>query len=187
MYDNILNKPLQLKPNITNSARHVLEGLLQKDRTKRLGAKDDFVSNFFLFSWAIWGERSTSLPCLNFRPSKFMFLSQQMEIKNHVFFSVINWDDLINKKITPPFNPNVVSISLCLSLSFSLSPVQGGPKGISLSHQWWWWRSGNSSGNKLAAVIFLSHSFTYRKSRTFVPTKTFCPNKDSLYNLSTHL
>uniref|UniRef100_A0A8D2KCN0 AGC-kinase C-terminal domain-containing protein n=1 Tax=Urocitellus parryii TaxID=9999 RepID=A0A8D2KCN0_UROPR len=72
MYDNILNKPLQLKPNITNSARHLLEGLLQKDRTKRLGAKDDF-----------------------------------MEIKNHVFFSLINWDDLINKKITPPFNPNV--------------------------------------------------------------------------------
>lgn len=35
-----------------------------------------------------------------------------MEIKNHVFFSVINWDDLINKKITPPFNPNVVSIFL---------------------------------------------------------------------------
>ncbi|XP_036759632.1 serine/threonine-protein kinase Sgk1 isoform X5 [Manis pentadactyla] len=72
MYDNILNKPLQLKPNITNSARHLLECLLQKDRTKRLGAKDDF-----------------------------------MEIKNHVFFSLINWDDLINKKITPPFNPNV--------------------------------------------------------------------------------
>ncbi|XP_004368961.1 serine/threonine-protein kinase Sgk1 isoform X1 [Trichechus manatus latirostris] len=72
MYDNILNKPLQLKPNITNSARHLLEGLLQKDRTKRLGAKDDFI-----------------------------------EIKNHIFFSLINWDDLINKKITPPFNPNV--------------------------------------------------------------------------------
>lgn len=35
-----------------------------------------------------------------------------MEIKNHVFFSVINWDDLINKKVTPPFNPNVVSIFL---------------------------------------------------------------------------
>lgn len=41
-----------------------------------------------------------------------MFLSQQMEIKNHVFFSLINWEDLINKKITPPFNPNVVSSSL---------------------------------------------------------------------------
>lgn len=34
-----------------------------------------------------------------------------MEIKNHIFFSPINWDDLINKKITPPFNPNVVRIT----------------------------------------------------------------------------
>jgi len=33
-----------------------------------------------------------------------------MEIKSHIFFSLINWDDLINKKITPPFNPNVVSV-----------------------------------------------------------------------------
>ena len=44
MYDNILNKPLQLKPNISNAARNLLEGLLQKDRTKRLGCADDFVS-----------------------------------------------------------------------------------------------------------------------------------------------
>uniref|UniRef100_A0AAQ4NQ27 Serum/glucocorticoid regulated kinase 1 n=1 Tax=Gasterosteus aculeatus aculeatus TaxID=481459 RepID=A0AAQ4NQ27_GASAC len=72
MYDNILNKPLQLKPNISNAARHLLEGLLQKDRTKRLGCADDFI-----------------------------------EIKSHVFFSPINWDDLNAKKITPPFNPNV--------------------------------------------------------------------------------
>ncbi|XP_072410046.1 serine/threonine-protein kinase Sgk1 isoform X3 [Chiloscyllium punctatum] len=43
MYDNILNKPLLLKPNISNAARDLLEGLLQKDRTKRLGAKADFL------------------------------------------------------------------------------------------------------------------------------------------------
>ncbi|XP_057678325.1 serine/threonine-protein kinase Sgk1 isoform X4 [Corythoichthys intestinalis] len=72
MYDNILNKPLQLKPNISNAARHLLEGLLQKERTKRLGCADDFV-----------------------------------EIRNHMFFSPINWDELNAKKITPPFNPNV--------------------------------------------------------------------------------
>lgn len=56
MYDNILNKPLQLKPNITNSARHLLEGLLQKDRTKRLGAKEDFVSIAVLLSWDLGEE-----------------------------------------------------------------------------------------------------------------------------------
>ena len=44
MYDNILNKPLQLKPNISNAARHLLEGLLQKDRNQRLGCTEDFVS-----------------------------------------------------------------------------------------------------------------------------------------------
>ncbi|KAM9445453.1 serine/threonine-protein kinase Sgk1 isoform 2-T2 [Clarias gariepinus] len=76
MYDNILNKPLQLKPNISNAARHLLEGLLQKDRTKRLGCTDDF-----------------------------------NEIKNHMFFSPINWDDLNAKKLTPPFNPNVTGPS----------------------------------------------------------------------------
>ncbi|XP_016074886.1 PREDICTED: lethal(3)malignant brain tumor-like protein 1 [Miniopterus natalensis] len=30
-----------------------------------------------------------------------------IEIKNHVFFSPINWDDLYHKRLTPPFNPNV--------------------------------------------------------------------------------
>jgi serum/glucocorticoid-regulated kinase 1 len=59
MYDNILNKPLQLKPNITNSARHLLEGLLQKDRTKRLGAKDDFVSVGCPAVMGPWGRRLT--------------------------------------------------------------------------------------------------------------------------------
>ncbi|XP_048840792.1 serine/threonine-protein kinase Sgk1 isoform X1 [Brienomyrus brachyistius] len=72
MYDNILNKPLQLKPNISNAARNLLEGLLQKDRSKRLGCSQDFT-----------------------------------EIKDHMFFSPINWDDLNAKKLTPPFNPNV--------------------------------------------------------------------------------
>ncbi|XP_058859822.1 serine/threonine-protein kinase Sgk2-like isoform X2 [Acipenser ruthenus] len=30
-----------------------------------------------------------------------------LEIKSHVFFSPINWDDLYHKRITPPYNPNV--------------------------------------------------------------------------------
>lgn len=44
MYNNILHKSPVLKPNVSNSGRELLEGLLQKDRTKRLGVKDDFVS-----------------------------------------------------------------------------------------------------------------------------------------------
>ncbi|KAF6719949.1 Serine/threonine-protein kinase Sgk1 [Oryzias melastigma] len=72
MYNNILHKTPALKPNVSNAGRELLEGLLQKERTKRLGAKDDF-----------------------------------LELKYHSFFSPINWDDLMAKKITPPFIPSV--------------------------------------------------------------------------------
>ncbi|XP_053571707.1 serine/threonine-protein kinase Sgk2 isoform X1 [Bombina bombina] len=34
-----------------------------------------------------------------------------LEIKNHVFFSPINWDDLYHKRIDPPYNPNVAGPS----------------------------------------------------------------------------
>lgn len=44
MYSNILHKAPVLKPNVSNAGRELLEGLLQKDRCRRLGARDDFVS-----------------------------------------------------------------------------------------------------------------------------------------------
>ncbi|KAJ8306134.1 hypothetical protein KUTeg_016679, partial [Tegillarca granosa] len=72
MYDNILYKPLRLRTNVSPVARSVLEGLLQKDKEQRLGARKDF-----------------------------------MDIKIHPFFADINWNDLDNKKIPPPYNPNV--------------------------------------------------------------------------------
>lgn len=55
-------------------------------------------------------------------------LHLQLEIKNHVFFTPINWDDLYHKRITPPYNPNVVSegtrLQMCLFLCpFSLNLI----------------------------------------------------------------
>lgn len=32
-----------------------------------------------------------------------------MEIKTHEFFNPVNWDELDEKKVKPPYNPNVVS------------------------------------------------------------------------------
>lgn len=46
----------------------------------------------------------------------FVRLHLQNEIKNHMFFSPINWDDLNAKKLTPPFNPNVVGSIIVLWL-----------------------------------------------------------------------
>lgn len=37
----------------------------------------------------------------------FLYVFQN-EVKRHNFFASINWDDLEQKKISPPFNPNVV-------------------------------------------------------------------------------
>ncbi|PVD23395.1 hypothetical protein C0Q70_16664 [Pomacea canaliculata] len=42
MYQNILYKPLRLRTNVSAAGRSVLEGLLQKEKEKRLGAKRDF-------------------------------------------------------------------------------------------------------------------------------------------------
>ncbi|XP_060678665.1 serine/threonine-protein kinase Sgk3 [Hemiscyllium ocellatum] len=42
MYEYILHKPLQLRPGASDEACSILEGLLEKERERRLGAKDDF-------------------------------------------------------------------------------------------------------------------------------------------------
>uniref|UniRef100_A0A667XHU5 Serine/threonine-protein kinase Sgk1 n=1 Tax=Myripristis murdjan TaxID=586833 RepID=A0A667XHU5_9TELE len=74
MYDNILHKPLVMRPGASSAAWSILQALLEKDGTHRLGSRDDF-----------------------------------NEIKAHAFFASINWDDLEQKKIPPPFTPNVSS------------------------------------------------------------------------------
>ena len=73
MYDNILHKPLKLKPTVSAAARSILEALLQKDKHRRLGAGLD-------------GSKA---------------------VKHHEFFRFIKWDLLEQKKMEPPFNPNV--------------------------------------------------------------------------------
>lgn len=105
MYNNILHKAPVLKPNVSNAGRELLEGLLQKDRTKRLGVKDDFVSKD---AQDVTGKRSKCL-CLGVL-TKSICLLLQLELKYHSFFSPINWEDLMAKKITPPFIPSVVSL-----------------------------------------------------------------------------
>lgn len=61
----------------------VLLQLLQKEKPKRLGCKNDF-----------------------------------QEIRNHSFFASIDWKALDKKKLTPPYNPNTVSIDLSLNHKF---------------------------------------------------------------------
>ncbi|KAK1806199.1 hypothetical protein P4O66_000086 [Electrophorus voltai] len=46
MYDNILHKELTLRPGASTSAWSILQALLEKDHTKRLGFKEDFDSQY---------------------------------------------------------------------------------------------------------------------------------------------
>jgi len=32
------------------------------------------------------------------------------DVKKHPFFKTINWDDLLNKRVIPPFQPQLVNI-----------------------------------------------------------------------------
>ncbi|XP_053343846.1 serine/threonine-protein kinase Sgk2b isoform X1 [Clarias gariepinus] len=70
MLGNIIYQPLVLKSGVSKAGRDFLKSLLNKDRSKRLGAKHDVD-----------------------------------ELKQHSFFSSIRWDDLVAKKIPPPFVP----------------------------------------------------------------------------------
>jgi len=139
MYNNILHKSPVLKPNVSNAGRELLEGLLQKDRTKRLGVKDDFVS-----------EKPSEPkdpvthgdPRQRFRDARLSIcltrrnvcVPLQLELKFHSFFSPINWEDLMAKRIVPPFVPSVVSsnsrlqlVAFCLEIGlkrlFYQSPI----------------------------------------------------------------
>ncbi|KIH69142.1 kinase domain protein [Ancylostoma duodenale] len=42
MYNRIVNEPLKIKRSISNASTDIITGLLQKDKTKRLGSKGDF-------------------------------------------------------------------------------------------------------------------------------------------------
>ncbi|TKS82032.1 Serine/threonine-protein kinase [Collichthys lucidus] len=72
MFENILHAPLQLGSGASQAARSLLEGLLERDVSKRLGGSYDLV-----------------------------------ELQEHPFFASINWDDLLARKVRPPFIPKV--------------------------------------------------------------------------------
>lgn len=103
MYDAILHKPLHLPPGKSEATCHLLYGLLQKDQRRRIGAIADFVSDHLEVFVIV---KLFIRLCVTVNVSTVVVL--QLEIKNHVFFAPINWDDLYHKRITPPYNPNVV-------------------------------------------------------------------------------
>ena len=75
LFTLIMVEDVKFPRNISNDAKALLSGFLEKSPQKRLGGGIDDVK----------------------------------EIMAHPFFASINWTDLVNKKIVPPFKPQVTS------------------------------------------------------------------------------
>uniref|UniRef100_A0A8C6V5K5 Uncharacterized protein n=1 Tax=Neogobius melanostomus TaxID=47308 RepID=A0A8C6V5K5_9GOBI len=90
MFENILHAPLKFPSGASEAAQSLLQGLLERDVTKRLGESCDME-----------------------------------ELQQHSFFASINWDDLLAKKIKPPFIPNVSGpCDICyIDPEFTVQPV----------------------------------------------------------------
>ncbi|XP_031564380.1 RAC-gamma serine/threonine-protein kinase-like [Actinia tenebrosa] len=75
LFELILTEDVKFPSRLSEKAKSILSGLLEKDPQKRLGGKSD----------------------------------DAKEVMKHPFFDIINWDDLYNKKIKPPFKPVIKS------------------------------------------------------------------------------
>ncbi|KAM8826623.1 serine/threonine-protein kinase Sgk2b isoform 1-T1 [Synchiropus picturatus] len=99
MLENILYAPLHLHCELSEASKSVLEGLLERNVSKRLGKTCDVV-----------------------------------ELQEHSFFAYMNWDDLLARKVKPPFVPSVTGpcdVSY-IDPEFTLQPV---PPSV-VEHQW---------------------------------------------------
>lgn len=75
LFELILTEEVKFPTRLTDNARSVLSGLLEKRPTKRLGGGPD----------------------------------DAKEVMKHKFFETINWDNILNKMVKPPFKPVVKS------------------------------------------------------------------------------
>ena len=82
MLQDIVEKPIEMKPYFSNEAKSLLAGLLERNPDKRLGSKTDDAS----------------------------------DIMGHPFFRDINWSDLREKRIPPPYKPYVTSTEDCRNI-----------------------------------------------------------------------
>uniref|UniRef100_A0A672IZK7 Serine/threonine-protein kinase Sgk1 n=1 Tax=Salarias fasciatus TaxID=181472 RepID=A0A672IZK7_SALFA len=102
MYDNILHKPLAKRPGASSMAWSLLEGLLEKDGTLRLGSRDDFneIRAHGFFSSINWGEL------------------ERKEIPPPFTPNVSSFSDISN--FDPEFTEETVPNSICWSQEHSI-------------------------------------------------------------------
>uniref|UniRef100_A0A671T877 Serine/threonine-protein kinase Sgk1 n=1 Tax=Sinocyclocheilus anshuiensis TaxID=1608454 RepID=A0A671T877_9TELE len=102
MYDNILHKELVMRPGASTAAWSILQALLEKDHTRRLGYRDDFneVTEHEFFSTINWDDLEKKKLPPPFNPS----VESQYDISN----------------FDPEFTEETVPNSVCFSSGQSI-------------------------------------------------------------------
>lgn len=98
MFENILHSPLRLHGGATQAAHSLLQGLLERCVCKRLGGSRDLVR----------AQASGDAYQTQQIPAGLISVCVQAELQEHSFFAPIDWDDLLARKLRPPFVPNLV-------------------------------------------------------------------------------
>lgn len=89
---------------LTGASPFTVEGEknIPADISKRIIKSQPPIPRFFTKN-----TKDFILKLLNKQPSKRLGANGAIEVKQHPFFEGIKWDDLLNKKIQPPFKPNI--------------------------------------------------------------------------------
>jgi p70 ribosomal S6 kinase len=95
LFSQILKAKLNLPPYLTNEARALLKKLLKKNVSERLGSGPD-----------------DAIPIKVTLRYKIVFLSLILSFQHHGFFRHVNWSDVLNKRLEPPFKPTLVRYCL---------------------------------------------------------------------------
>ena len=105
MCDKILNKPLRFpsKYNITQPAQHMIKGLLERDPSKRLGELlvNSNNNNYHAPGSNSYGTTTYNTPSYS---TASTYVSNNL-LYNHPFFVDINWEDVHDGKLIPPYIP----------------------------------------------------------------------------------
>ena len=107
--NQILKAKLAMPEYLSPDAQSLLRALFKRNPANRLGSGEVVFGYKGEMQWWTWIYTQENLHVIiHIEFSMISGVGQIEEIKNHSFFVTIEWDDLSNKKLDPPFKPTIV-------------------------------------------------------------------------------
>ena len=100
--NQILKAKLAMPEYLSPDAQSLLRALFKRNPANRLGSGTVAFDELGFISGTLYVVIYIKFSLI------FSGVGEIEEIKNHSFFVTIEWDDLSNKKLDPPFKPTIV-------------------------------------------------------------------------------